>query len=76
MHETTYTDIADFLRNTFFTNNQQETYARLIPSESQNPFIEAPPKNGPGGIQASDLEARCQNCLVVQGAAKPPFVSP
>ena len=27
MYEAAYTNIADFLENTFFTNNQQETYA-------------------------------------------------
>ena len=30
----------------------------------------------PGGIRASDLEAPCQNCLVVQRAAKRPFAPP
>ena len=38
--------------------------------------IAHPVASGPGGIRASNLEAPCQNCLVVQRAAKPSFGPP
>ena len=48
---------------------------RLYKKTAQ-PIIFHPRAGGPGRIRASDLEAPYQNCLVVQRAAKHPFVSP
>ena len=48
---------------------------RLYKKTAQ-PIIFHPRAGGPGRIRASDLEEPYQNCLVVQRAAKHPFVSP
>ena len=70
------TNTADFFEKHLFHQKPERNIRALNTNTSQNPFIEAPPETGPGGIRASDLEAPCQNCLLVHGGAKSRFVPP